>query len=115
MTKRMRAVRCAILCRLFEHLEDAYGIDWSKELFVNGQLSLHQLDALLAFKHDAVIDELWSALERLDAGVFGTCIQCKRQIDRDLLHRDPTRRVCSGCEEAFSHSALLHGSASASL
>lgn len=106
MSKHKRAVRCAILCRLFEHLENAYGIDWSRDLFVNGQLSLHQIDALLAFKSDALIDELRSALERLDAGVYGTCMRCKRKISDALLDQDPARRVCVECEEEFSHSTL---------
>jgi len=108
MGKNKRAVRCAILCRLFEHLEDAYGIDWSRDLFVNGQISLHQIDALLAFKSDALIDELRSALERLDTGAYGICIRCKRKISSTLLAHDPARRVCFECEEEFSHSAL-HG------
>ena len=112
MTKRMRAVRFAILQMLFKHVEDVYGSGWSRELIVNGQLSLHQLDALLAFKHDALIDELRSALERLDAGVYGICIRCKSPISREHLDKDPTRRVCASCEEAFSHSTLQYGPAS---
>ena len=104
MRKDMRGVRCAILCRLFEHLQDAYGIDWSRDLFVNGELSLRQIDALLAFKHDGLIDELRSAIDRLDAGVYGICIRCKRRIGEDLLEQDPTRRVCARCEVAFSYS-----------
>jgi hypothetical protein len=106
MTKNKRAVRCAILCRLFEHLEDTYGIGLSRDLFVNGQLSLHQIDALLAFKSDALIDELRSALDRLNAGVYGICIRCRRKIDDTLLDHDPARRVCAECEEEFSHSTL---------
>lgn len=106
MRKNKRAVRGAILCRLFEHLEGAYGIDWSQDLIVDGQLSLHQIDALLAFKSDALIDELRSALDRLDAGVYGICICCKRTISGALLEHDPARRVCVECEEEFSHSTL---------
>jgi hypothetical protein len=106
MSKNKRTVRCAILCRLFEHLEVAYGIDWSRDLIVKGQLSLHQIDALLAFKSDALIDELRSALDRLDSGVYGICSRCKRRISDKLLDHDPARRVCNECEEEFSHSTL---------
>ncbi len=108
-----RGVRCAILCRLFEHLQETYGIDWSKEVFVDGQLSLHQIDALLAFKHDGVIDELRSALQRLDEGTYGVCIRCKRLISGDLLAQDPTRRICARCEGAFNLPAPQHRPASA--
>jgi hypothetical protein len=106
MAKNKRAVRCAILCRLFEHLENTGGIDLSRDLFINGQLSLHQIDALLAFKSDALIDELRSALDRLDAGVYGICIRCRRKINGVLLDHDPARRVCAECEEEFSRSTL---------
>ena len=109
MTRSKRTARGAILCRLFEHLEDTYGIDWSKDLFVDGQLSLHQIDALLAFKHDALIDELRSALGRLEAGTYGICIRCRRRIDDALLEQDPARRVCSTCEGEFSHSVSTYG------
>ena len=113
MARTLRGARCAILCRLFEHLQDTYGIDWSKDLFVNGQLSLHQIDALLSFKHDGLIDELRSALQRLDDGLYGVCIRCKRQIGEDLLNQDPTRLICARCEGAFAHSAPYHHPASA--
>ena len=105
MIKSKRAVKRAILYKLYEHLQETYGIDWTPELFTNGTLSLSQIDALLAFKHDGMIDELWSALTRLDGGEYGLCIRCKKEVSEDLLEKDPTRRICRDCEVEFSHAS----------
>ena len=49
----------------------------SAEQFVQDQISDREIDALLAFKSDARIDELRSALNRLEAGSYGylSCMQ----------------------------------------
>ncbi len=104
MKKSKRAMRRAILSDLFEHLEEYYGCDWSRDTFVDGQLSLHQIDALLAFKSDPRLEELRGALVRLEDGTYGTCIGCKHDISQEVLDRDPTQRVCSECEWEFTHS-----------
>jgi hypothetical protein len=106
MKTKEQGKRCAILCTLFEHLHETYGFDLSREIFADGRLSLHQLDALLAFKSDARVEELRCALERLDQGVYGVCIRCHQTISDALLNEDPARRVCTECEEEFSHSVL---------
>ncbi len=106
MKTKEQGRRCAILCALFEHLHETYGVDLSREIFADGKLSLHQLDALLAFKSDARVEELRCALERLDEGVYGDCIRCHQRISDELLNEDPARRVCIACEEEFSHSEL---------
>ena len=105
MIKSKRVVRRAILYKLYEHLQETYGIDWTPDMFISGTLSLAQIDALLAFKHDGMIDELWSALKRLDAGEYGVCIRCKKAVNDDLLEKDPTRRICAECEVEFSHAS----------
>jgi len=103
MKKSKRAMRRAILCRLFDHLEEYYGIEWTRETFVNGQLSLPQIDAILSFKSDPRLDELRSALGRLENGSYGVCLSCKRIIGQEILDTDPARRLCPECEEEYSH------------
>jgi RNA polymerase-binding transcription factor DksA len=103
MNKSKRLMRHRILSRLYEHLRECYDFDWTEDAFVNGTLSLGQLDAVLAFKSDPQLDELRRALERLESGAFGTCISCKGSIGSDLLDVDPTQRLCARCEEQFSH------------
>lgn len=96
-------MRRAILGRLYEHLQAHYSIDWSRETFLSDQLSLHQIDATLAFKSDPLIDELRGALDRLNEGNYGLCISCKGDIPQNLLDTDPTRRFCGACEVELSH------------
>ncbi len=105
--KSKRVLRRAILVRLYDHLQDAYGIEWPRESFVNGQLALGEIDALLSFKSDQRIDELRSALERLEEGSFGRCIACKGDIGQDLLEADPAMRLCERCERMYSHMPAL--------
>ncbi|GEM_PF-1054280 len=107
MMKSKRVLRKAILVRLYDHLLDGYGIEWPRESFVNGQLALGEIDALLAFKSDQRIDELRSALERLEEGSFGMCIACKGDIGQDLLEVDPAMRLCQQCERLYSHMPAL--------
>ena len=39
--------------------------------------------------------EVQSALERIDAGTYGRCEQCGRQIDDATLDSSPTARYCA--------------------
>ena len=107
MKKSKRVMRRAVLSKLFAHLEEYYGCDWSRETFVDDRLSLHQIDALLAFKSDPRLEELRSALLRIDDGSFGICISCKREIGQEVLDRDPSQRVCTACEKEYSH-VMVH-------
>jgi hypothetical protein len=103
MKKSKRAMRRAVLCKLFEHLEKYYGFEWSRETFVDGQLSLPQIDAILAFKSDPQLDEFRGALVRLENGTFGLCISCRGSISQDVLEVDPVRRFCQDCEKDLGH------------
>ncbi len=103
MKKSKRIFRRAILASLYDHLQDAYGVDWSREAFVDDRLSLNELDALLAFKSDTRIDELRGALDRLQSGTFGLCLACKGRVDQELLDADPAQRLCVLCERLYSH------------
>jgi hypothetical protein len=112
MPRSKRSVRHAILCRLYEHLEETYGIEMSRETFTNGSLPIHQVDVLLSYKSDPVIDALRGALERLEDGSYGTCLSCKRTIPQGALDQDPTRRLCSACEDRVRTEmlhAVVHG------
>jgi len=109
MVKSKRAMRRAILSRLFEHLVDTYGIDVSRETFLSGSFGMHQIDALLAFKSDPLIDELRSALGRLEEGTYGICMTCKKPLLQQLLNEDPARRLCGECEHVYLFTTLRHG------
>jgi len=116
MQNSVRTLQRAVLSKLFDHLQEYYGVDSSRDYFVNGRLNLHQIDALLAFKSDPQLDELRAALDRLEHGTYGVCITCKRPISREVLERDPGRCLCAACEQGFNHGASLgvgHGVLSA--
>jgi hypothetical protein len=106
MVKSKRAMRRAILSRLYEHLADIYGIEVTRETFLGGSFGMHQIDALLAFKSDPLIDELRSALGRLEEGNYGTCMTCKKPLLQQLLDDDPARRLCSECEHVYLFTTL---------
>jgi RNA polymerase-binding transcription factor DksA len=100
-----------ILTKLYDRLDSAYGMLISREQFLEGKLSMRDLDALLAYKSDPHLDELLHALERLDAGSYGMCMSCKSSISEDVLDSDPTQRLCTACEQKFVHmtsSSFLH-------
>ncbi len=103
MQKTKRTMRLAVLSKLFEHLREHYDLEWIPDDAPDDHFSVHQVDAALAFKSDSVLDELRSALFRLDEGNFGVCINCKRQIGEDILHVDPTQRICPSCERSLTH------------
>ncbi len=103
MTVNTSFFRRAILSKLNQHLQENYAISLPREGMRADRSSLHQLDAVLAFRNDARLEELRNALSRLENGTFGVCISCKREIPADALRSDPARRLCSACETRFSH------------
>lgn len=108
MKKSKRIMRRLILSKLFDLLEDRCTVSYTRETFIGGDLSHHDLDALLAFKSDPRLNELRSALDRLESGTFGICLGCKSVIAQESLDNDPTLRLCSACEQKFIHSSSLH-------
>ena len=87
-----------VLNRLYDHLSEHYSIPQSRTLFVESPSYDHSVDAATAFKSDIQIEELSRALERIDRGVFGSCLCCGRRIPLGDLREDPCRRLCRTCE-----------------
>jgi len=98
-----RHLRRIILRKLYSHLRKRYCISVSMTPPLEGQQSLHYVDALLAFKTDDQLDRLRGALGRLEEGVFGFCLKCQKEIDEEHLEADPTRQICEQCELVSSH------------
>jgi RNA polymerase-binding transcription factor DksA len=46
---------------------------------------------------DAHLDEIAHALERLDAGTYGTCVECGGAIAEERLQARPAVRTCITC------------------
>jgi len=98
MKRSKRLIRRKILHCLFLHLSEKYSFS---EYDSNADTTMQELDALLAFKSDLRIEELRSALDRLEEGTYGSCILCKKPIAADALESDPACRYCGQCERAY--------------
>ena len=103
MKKSKRLIRRQILSRMYDFLQDQYAIFYSRETFLSGELPIHDIDALLAFKSDSHLEELRFALDRLEDGSYGICIGCKSHISQETLDHDPVQRICGECEQKFFH------------
>ena len=108
-------MRRVILSRLFENLQEHYELDYPREWFVDGKLSLHEIDAILAFKSETSLDELRQALDRLEDGTFGICLSCKGEISQHSLDLDPVQRICADCEKQLTRHMLHEVGSHASL
>jgi len=58
---------------------------------------------VLSYKPSHSVQQLRDALERLERGKFGLCIQCGREISADALLRDPTQSFCQRCQNRSSN------------
>ena len=101
-------MRRAVLSRMFDVLEQTYGMDADRRDFVEERVSLHEVDAVLAFRSDPRLDELRGALEHIDVGSFGLCFGCKSEIDQRLLEEEPARRLCEKCEKRYNRSSSAY-------
>ena len=101
--------RRVVLEKMFDLLDRSYGIDMSREEFVGGALSHHELDAILSFKSDPQLEELHGALGRITDGTYGRCISCKGMIKAETLAADPARRMCAACEQELNRMPVHAG------
>jgi DnaK suppressor protein len=53
------------------------------------------------------MSDLQSALQRLEGGSYGICVECSFDIEAARLRALPTARRCSACQEVFEHRAAL--------
>ncbi len=57
-----------------------------------------------------VLNQVNSALERMDEGTYGTCQRCNRPINRDRLEAFPYVAYCIECQTTLEReNALLNG------
>jgi DnaK suppressor protein len=58
-----------------------------------------ELDMTLEDNARDLYGEVLSALERVEAGTFGTCVSCGGQIDPERLLAMPAAALCITCKE----------------
>jgi RNA polymerase-binding transcription factor DksA len=64
-------------------------------------LDAETFDRVAAFRYVPRYEEWKAALQRLDAGEYGTCMLCGLPIRRSALQRDPLTRYCHKCESTL--------------
>jgi len=110
VTRHQRQIRRAVLSRLYTHMRDVYNYEGAREAFLDGSVSLGELESILAFKSDPVLDELLGVLERMATGTYGQCIGCKQSIASNVLLQDPAQRLCELCEQHVSMREVIEAS-----
>ncbi len=108
MFKNKRATRRMILVELLEHLKTSYHLELTPDTARAILKSRQSIEALVSFRSDMRIEDLQSALARLDSGSFGVCISCKQRMAQAHLDRDVTRRVCPSCETELNRRVNDH-------
>jgi hypothetical protein len=92
------AMRRSIMALMVDRLRDCFNIELPGGIRSIDGFSSHEISSLLSLGSDPKLEELSSALARLEKGTFGKCTGCKTWIGWSLLLRDPARRVCPECE-----------------
>jgi len=66
-----------------------------------GNAPLHQLPMFSGLtRSDAyALGDLVDALDRLDRGTYGICINCGADIGRERLGENPAESLCAECED----------------
>jgi DnaK suppressor protein len=57
------------------------------------------LNLLFKARDDVQVAELFEALERLEQGSYGVCLDCDGEISEKRLQVKPTARLCVDCQE----------------
>ncbi len=65
---------------------------------------MQEIDAKVLQTEQFLVSEVRAALERLDAGTFGTCENCGKPIAKERLEVIPYTRRCTKCESQFDSS-----------
>ena len=58
------------------------------------------LNLLFKARDDGQVAELIEALERLEQGIYGVCLECDGEISENRLKVKPTATLCIDCQEA---------------
>ena len=53
--------------------------------------------------------EIDAALARMSQGSYGTCIDCRSEIDLERLRREPAARRCFACQSAYEKTFVQPG------
>ncbi|GLG01091.1 molecular chaperone DnaK [Alicyclobacillus hesperidum subsp. aegles] len=72
---------------------DNHPADVASELFLRGMAVGDEV------REEAYLEDLDEALKRIDAGTYGVCAECGREISAERMEAMPTARYCIECQE----------------
>jgi DnaK suppressor protein len=77
--------------------------------FIDQAAAEFELNLNLLFKarDDGQIAELVEALELLEQGIYGVCLECDGEISEKRLKVKPTAKLCIDCQETIEKRRLL--------
>jgi RNA polymerase-binding transcription factor DksA len=68
-----------------------------KQGSVAGRLEVRTMD--LSRNNFNLLQQILKALDRIEAGTYGTCKRCQGEIETSLLSTTPWAALCSNCEQ----------------
>lgn len=106
MQERLKALRLQLTSELDNEMTERYR-DISGEVTDSAD---EAIGAELAGLENAVIGhnvmevrDLEAALERMTNGSYGSCIDCRGEIEIERLKAYPTCKRCQPCQHAYEH------------
>lgn len=63
----------------------------------------HATAEALSEETEKALKRVRGAMQRIDGGSYGRCVNCGQMIDTDRLGIDPTTEYCVTCAKKFSH------------
>ena len=106
MQEQLKVLRLQLTSELRNEMTEHYR-DISGEVTDSGD---EAIGAELAGLENAVIGrnvtevrDLEAALERMNQGSYGFCVDCRREIDLERLKAYPTCKRCQPCQRAYEH------------
>ena len=96
----LNAERESVLAELKDEVEGPGQMTYGSQAAAATHVFEQQRDLALRDHNRAHLADIDAALARLDAGTFGTCTSCGRQIGEERLEALPWAAHCIDCQRA---------------
>jgi DnaK suppressor protein len=95
----LEAERARLLTELDEVVESPGQMTYGSQAAAASQVFAQQRDLALRDKAEKELGLVGAALERLDAGTFGRCLECGKEIAPGRLEALPWASHCIDCQK----------------
>jgi DnaK suppressor protein len=110
MLDNRKSIRHALKVKMSEYvatanLRDSIQIEQVSDLAdITQQATEREVATQSLSRQAAILRQLRSAIERIDIGSYGVCLQCEEQISLKRLVAIPWAEYCITCQEIADHS-----------